>query len=124
VEDEDTLRLSVSRVLRKRGFSVLEARDGNLAVDLIRARKENIAVVLLDLNLPGKSSHDVIEELRRARPGVKLILTSAYGRDSLSETLDGLQEKSFIRKPYHLSELVSEIVNALPQEADPVTKLP
>jgi CheY-like chemotaxis protein len=120
VEDEETLRLSVSRILRKRGFSVLEAGDGNLAVNLIRAPKENIAVVLLDLNLPGKSSYEVMAELRRVRPGVKVILTSAYGQDSLSASLEGVEEKSFIRKPYHLSELVSKIRHALP--ADPVPK--
>jgi PleD family two-component response regulator len=77
VEDEDTLRYSVSRMLRKRGFSVLEAGDGDLAVNLIRARDEEIAVVLLDLTLPGKSSLEVFEELQRTRPGVKVILTSA-----------------------------------------------
>jgi DNA-binding response OmpR family regulator len=114
VEDEDTLRISVARMLRKKGFSVLEASDGNLAVDLIRAQTEDIAVVLLDLTLPGKSSHEVFEELRRARPGAKVILTSAYGRESVPASLTGLQHENFIRKPYHLSELVSAVRNALP----------
>ncbi len=113
VEDEDTLRLSVSEMLRKRGFSVLEAGNGNLAVDLIRAQKEDIAVVLLDLTVPGKSSQEVFEELRRTRPDVKVILTSAHGRDRVDSLLRGLQNESFIRKPYHLGELVSVVRDAL-----------
>jgi DNA-binding response OmpR family regulator len=113
VEDEDTLRYSVSRMLRKRGFSVLEAGDGDLAVNLIRAQDEEIAVVLLDLTLPGKSSLEVFEELQRTRPGVKVILTSAYGREGVSGSLRALRHESFIRKPYHLSELVSVVRSAL-----------
>jgi DNA-binding response OmpR family regulator len=100
-------------MLRKRGFSVLEAGDGDLAVNLIRARDEEIAVVLLDLTLPGKSSLEVFEELQRTRPGVKVILTSAYGREGVSGSLRALRHESFIRKPYHLSELVSVVRNAL-----------
>jgi DNA-binding response OmpR family regulator len=113
VEDEDTLRLSVSEMLRKRGFSVLEAGNGNMAVDLIRAQKEDIAVVLLDLTVPGKSSQEVFEELRRTRPDVKVILTSAHGRDRVDSLLRGLHHESFIRKPYHLGELVSVVREAL-----------
>jgi PAS domain S-box-containing protein len=113
VEDEDTLRFSVSRMLRKRGFSVLEAGDGDLAVNLIRAQDEDIAVVLLDLTLPGKSSLEVFEELQRTRPGVKVILTSAYGREGVPGSLRALRHESFIRKPYHLSELVSVVRSAL-----------
>ena len=115
VEDEDTLRTSVSKILRKRGFSVIEAADGNLALELIRAKVGEFSVVLLDLNLPGKSSHEVLEELRRARPGVKVILTSAYARDSLNAEMEGLGDGSFIRKPYHLSELVGAVREALPK---------
>ena len=112
VEDEEALRLSVTQTLRKRGFSVLEAGDGNLAVDLIRDKAGDIGVVLLDLNLPGKSSHEVLEVLRRLRCGAKVILTSAYGRDTVAA--EGLGEEGFIRKPYHLSELVGAVQEALP----------
>jgi len=115
VEDEETLRLSVTRTLRKQGFSVLEAGDGNLAVDLIRDKAGDIGVVLLDLNLPGKSSHEVLEVLRRQRPAAKVIFTSAYGRESLDLSLEGLGDESFIRKPYHLSDLVGAVQDALPR---------
>jgi PAS domain S-box-containing protein len=113
VEDEDTLRLSVSKMLRKRGFSVLEAADGDSAVNLIRAQGEDIAVVLLDLTLPGKSSLEVLEELQHTRPAVKVILTSAYGREGVTRSLRALRHESFIRKPYQVSELVSVVRSAL-----------
>jgi PAS domain S-box-containing protein len=117
VEDEETLRISVSRMLRKQGFSVLEAADGNLAVELIRDRGQDIAVVLLDITLPGKSSPEVFAELRRTRPRTKVILTSAYGRESVAGPLKAFEPENFIRKPYQFSELVTVVRDALPHES-------
>jgi DNA-binding response OmpR family regulator len=109
-------------MLRKQGFSVLEAGDGNLAVELIRDRGNDIALVLLDITLPGKSSPDVFAELRRARPGAKVILTSAYGRESVTGSLKAFEPESFIRKPYQFSELVTVVRDALPREDAPPAK--
>jgi CheY-like chemotaxis protein/two-component sensor histidine kinase len=122
VEDEETLRISVATMLRKQGFYVLEAGDGDRAVELIRSQDEDIAVVLLDLTLPGRSSPEVFAELQRARPEAKVILTSAYGRESVAGPLKALERQSFIRKPYHFSELVTVVRQALPREAMPVSK--
>ena len=61
VEDEDTLRLAVSKMLRKNGFTVLEAADGETGIDLLRASTREIDVALLDLTLPGMSSREVLE---------------------------------------------------------------
>ena len=116
VEDEETLRISVATMLRKRGFSVLEASDGNFASEVIRERNQNIAVVLLDLTLPGKSSQEVFEELRHHRPGVKVILTSAYGLENIVGPLKALKSADFIRKPYQLNELVTAVSQVLPSE--------
>ena len=112
VDDEEVLRLAVSKALRKRGFSVLEACDGSEAMDLIRARANDIDVVLLDVTLPGISTREILEEAARIRPGLKVILTSAYGKETVSSFL-GLRVERFIRKPFQLAELVDELQNAL-----------
>jgi PAS domain S-box-containing protein len=104
VEDEDTLRLSVSKMLRKKGFSVVEAGDGSQAVDLFRLNKDNVDVMLLDITIPGMSSREVLEEVGRTRPTVKVILTSAYSREMAS--LDAVQVKGFIRKPFQFGDLM------------------
>jgi hypothetical protein len=52
----DVLRLAASKMLRRIGLSVIEASDGSAALDLIRAHKERINAVLLDITLPGASS--------------------------------------------------------------------
>jgi two-component system cell cycle sensor histidine kinase/response regulator CckA len=123
VEDEETLRSAVAKMLRKKGFSVLEAADGDLAVEMIRDRNHNIALMLLDLTLPGKSSHEVFDELQRTRPGVKVILTSAYGRERVAGSMRSLKRESFIRKPYQLNDLVTVVRHALPSEIPLVHEL-
>ena len=59
VEDEEALRNAVSQMLRKRGFTVIEASDGKAAVEFLRTQASEIDVVLLDLTLPGMSGREV-----------------------------------------------------------------
>ena len=112
VEDEETLRLSVSKMLRARGFSVIEARDGSAAVEIFQSNGSDIAVVLLDMTLPGLSGAEVFAELRRIRPDSKVILTSAYSQEAVATAVGGQQAWNFIRKPYLLNELVDVIQDA------------
>jgi CheY-like chemotaxis protein len=106
VEDEDSLRVPVSRMLQKRGYSVLEANDGRMAVDLYRANQSRIDLVLLDMTLPGMAGHEVLADLRRTNPRVKAVLTSAYGKEAVLSSLGAQEPCPFIRKPYSLSDLI------------------
>ena len=118
VEDEEPLRLAVSKVLRKRGFSVLDASDGRAGVDLFRINEQQIDVVLLDLTLPGMNGREVLEELRRIRPGVSVIITTAYSQDSALKAINGQPPWAFIRKPYQLNELVNLLREACSQQRE------
>jgi CheY-like chemotaxis protein len=109
IEDDESLRVSVSKILRKRGFFVIEAGDGNAALDLFRPRAARIDVVLLDLTLPGKSGRALLYEIQRIRPDVKVVVTSAYPREHVHNSLDGLQFWSYIQKPYQVIELEKEL---------------
>jgi two-component system cell cycle sensor histidine kinase/response regulator CckA len=107
VEDEDTLRLAVSKLLRKNGFTVLEAADGETGVDLLRASTRKIDVALLDLTLPGMSSREVLSDLRRVHPHAQVIVTTAYNQDWAQSTIGGPHPWLYLRKPYQLSQLTS-----------------
>jgi two-component system, cell cycle sensor histidine kinase and response regulator CckA len=113
VEDEGLLRFTVSKMLRKQGLGVIEASDGSTAMELVRAHKDEIDVMLLDVTLPGISSREVFEEARRLRPDLKVVLTSAYSKESVDASFAGLQVDSFIRKPFHLVDLVQSLQDAL-----------
>ncbi len=111
MEDEDLIRQPVSKMLRKKGFSVIEASDGNAALDLIRA-KDHIDVLLLDITLPGASSREVFEEATRLKPGLLVIVTSANNEEMAATTL-ARRGSRFIRKPFGLDDLTGLIRESL-----------
>jgi PAS domain S-box-containing protein len=107
IEDEDTLRMAVSKMLRNRGFTVFEAADGNTGVDQFVAKASEIDVVLLDMSLPGKSGPEILKDLRRIRPSVKVIFTSAYGKEHVQNSLNGLRPDGYLQKPYQIAGVVT-----------------
>jgi two-component system, cell cycle sensor histidine kinase and response regulator CckA len=113
VEDEETLRTPTAEMLRRKGLSVLEARDGLAAVDLFRTNNSRIAVVLLGLTLPGMDGKDVFTEVRRIRPDTKVILTTAYSEEMTMSALGGQHDWTFIRKPYRITELAKMLRDVL-----------
>jgi len=117
VEDEESLRLAVSRMLRMRGLSVIEAVTGNTAIDLFGASQPDVGVVLLDLTLPGLSGAEVFAALCRIRPSVKVILTTAFSQDTALTAFSGRQTWGFIRKPYTLDDLWRLVRDACLPEA-------
>jgi PAS domain S-box-containing protein len=112
IEDEDLLRQSVAKMLCAKGFSVIQAADGSAALARIRGT-EPMDAILIDMTIPGASSYDVISEAARLRPGVKIILTSAYSREMVSRGLDAPQIRGFIRKPFKLGDLIQLLSDVL-----------
>jgi CheY-like chemotaxis protein len=113
VEDESYLRQAVVKMLRKNGFEVFDAADGTAAINLLRADRRKIDMILLDMTLPGATSYEVVCEAASARPDIKVILTSAYSEEIVSGTMNAPQIRGFVRKPFQLQELVKTLRSAL-----------
>jgi nitrogen-specific signal transduction histidine kinase len=113
VEDEDVLRQAVAKMLRKNGFEVFEAADGSSAVDVLRAKRGKIDMILLDMTIPGASSREVVDEAANIKPDIRVVLTSAYSQEMFSEATNIPQIRSFIRKPFQLGNLLKTLRNTL-----------
>jgi PAS domain S-box-containing protein len=113
VDDEELLRQAVSKLLRRLGFVVVEASDGSEAMRLIRANKDGLEAVLLDVTLPGISSRDILEEAHKIRPTMKVIVTSAYSKETVDAAFVGLRIHDFIRKPFCLADLVRSLTDPM-----------
>jgi two-component system, cell cycle sensor histidine kinase and response regulator CckA len=112
VEDEELLRVALVKGLKRRGFSVVEARDAAGALTLIRSDPSSIDSILLDTVLPGKiSSRAVFEEAQRIKPSVKIILTSAYREETAMAAFSGMSVECFLRKPFHFADIVELLEN-------------
>jgi two-component system cell cycle sensor histidine kinase/response regulator CckA len=119
VEDDDALRVALAQILRRRGFETLDAANGADAINLLRANSIKIDMMLLDMTIPGPSSHDVAAVAAETRPGLKLVLTSAYDEKLVRSTVGATQACSFVRKPFQIEELVQTLRQSLSARAAP-----
>jgi CheY-like chemotaxis protein len=87
VEDEDHLRQAVARMLRKRGYTILEVGDGSSAIGLLRADSRRVDLILLDMTIPGASTHDVVQEAASSRPDIRVIVTSTYSHEVIASVM-------------------------------------
>jgi len=109
IEDEDTLRTTVSKLLRKAGHSVMQAENGSTGLDLLRMHLREVGVMLLDVSLPGMPSREVLRQARHLRPDLKVILTSAYSEERVAASFAGAKFDGFVRKPYRLADLTAAL---------------
>ena len=108
VDDESTLRETLTRAFSKEGHRIVAVADGRAAVD--RASTEHFDVVLLDVALgPGANGHEVCRTLRARRNMVPIIMLTAL--DSEGDVVLGLEAGAddYIAKPFGLAELRSRI---------------
>ncbi|SPE43256.1 Multi-sensor hybrid histidine kinase (fragment) [Candidatus Sulfopaludibacter sp. SbA3] len=112
VEDEESLRSVIAKCLRRKNFQVIEAADGAAAIEILKSDPGGIGVVLLDVTLPGISGAELLDELRWIRPEVKVILSTAYSRETAMRGFGGRDVWGFIRKPYRTDDLVNLLRHA------------
>ncbi|MGB0748233.1 MAG: PAS domain-containing protein [Magnetospiraceae bacterium] len=120
VEDEDAVRLFASRALSNKGYQVLEAENGEAALDLVRARTASIDLVVSDVVMPGMDGHALVKQLRKERPGIKVILISGYTQDAIPEEIGRDESLNFLNKPFSLNELAGKVKTVMEAPASPL----
>ncbi len=102
VDDERQMLYVGRRLLETLGYSVLEAQDGEAAVEVLTAHQATIQVVILDLVMPRMDGADTLAELRRLAPEVPVVLTSGGFGQQLPA---GLDVDGFLPKPFRLDQV-------------------
>jgi two-component system cell cycle sensor histidine kinase/response regulator CckA len=113
VEDEDPLRNLLRSRLEAKGYTVIEARDGLQAVDSFSLHKRHIAIVFMDLGLPGMAGADVYRKIREMSPGVRVIFAGGFVMPETKSELVKEGAEMFFQKPYSLSSVLSTIRSML-----------
>jgi PAS domain S-box-containing protein len=104
VDDEETVRAIGSEMLRELGFRVVTAEDGRNAVDIFKTR-DDIEIAILDLTMPHLDGEQCFQELRRLNPELKVIMSSGFNQQEVTQRFTGKGLAGFIQKPYRLSAL-------------------
>ena len=107
IEDERTLCDAVARRLRRLGYSVDLAYDGEQALQLLEVERYDL--VLLDLNLPKLDGMSVLRTLRQTDRETRVLILSA--RSGTADKVDGLDAgaNDYLSKPFHLAELEARV---------------
>lgn len=114
VDDEPDVRQVVSLVLRRSGYEVLEAGDGEEAVARVREQGDRIDVVLLDVMMPGMTGHDALPAIRDLVPTMPVVFFSGYDRSEVAAHLDDpVAPTTFLPKPFGNQDLVDAIAEAI-----------
>lgn len=118
VEDEPALRDLVATVLKRYGYSVLVASDGQEALDLWRRESDAVRLLLTDVVMPGGiSGFELAEELLGMAPGLPVIYTSGYSVGINNKGIQLTEGYDFLPKPYRPDMLAEIVRRRLPPES-------
>jgi two-component system cell cycle sensor histidine kinase/response regulator CckA len=106
--DDDKMVLEAgSLMLQKLGYSVQTAGKGQEAIEIFK--KNKIAIVLLDMQMPGMNGYEIYYQLKKIQPEVKILLASAYVEDQSEKRLISTGFDGFLQKPFNMKQLSEKI---------------
>jgi two-component system cell cycle sensor histidine kinase/response regulator CckA len=109
VEDDDPVRIFGARALRNKGYTVIEAKSGEGALDLIRSATEKIDLLITDVVMPRMDGPSLVREVREIHPDMKVIFISGYTEDAFRQRLDSDSDIDFLPKPFSLKQLATKV---------------
>ena len=113
VDDEKSIRKSLSLQLNHLGFEVIIASNGEQAIEIFQSQKKQIKVVLLDLVMPVMDGSECFARLRHLDPLVKIVLMSGYSHMDQVKNMIKLGVSGFLQKPFKLSDLSNILSNLI-----------
>ena len=111
VDDAQFMRLRLSKLLSEHGYEIIEAEDGQQAVELYRSTHPD--VVLMDITMPHKDGLQALEEIRTYDPQANVIMLTALGQQSM--VLQAVQSgaKDFVVKPFDPARVMKALQKVL-----------
>ena len=123
IEDDPTLLSTLAYNLRREGYRVLRAGDGESGLALAEREAESLDLILLDLMLPGMNGYEVLRAVRTFSD-VPVLILSARGEEQ--DKVDGLElgADDYVVKPFALRELLARVRAAVRRRAIPAVRPP
>jgi two-component system, cell cycle sensor histidine kinase and response regulator CckA len=112
-EDDVDVRNLMVTVLAEFGYQVIQAVDGQDAVEKFVAHREEVDIILMDMIMPRKNGKDAFEEISRLAPKVKVLYSSGYTADYIQNR--GMSEEGIelVMKPVQPTELLRKVRSLL-----------
>jgi two-component system, cell cycle sensor histidine kinase and response regulator CckA len=110
-DDEESVRTMTARILRQKGYTVIEAPDGEAALAALREYGGRFDLILTDLVMPGVDGTELAGQAEVLRPGVPVLFMSGYAEREIVER--GTHGAALLRKPFRAGELVTAVRKAI-----------
>lgn len=116
-EDDPDMRDLLQEVLEEAGYETVAAADGHAALAHIEREREQIDLVITDVQIPGVKGGDLLAKVRENRPEAPVVVITAFG--SIEQAVEMVKAGAFqyLTKPFQTSELLGTIGQALKQTA-------
>ena len=105
VDDEATVRETAREMIERLGYRALTGAGGREALEILASGESGVSCVLLDLTMPGMGGQEVLQRISRDHPGMRVILSSGFSRNSAEDCVRNPCYCGFLHKPYSSSEL-------------------
>jgi two-component system cell cycle sensor histidine kinase/response regulator CckA len=109
VEDEDAVRTFSARALRDKGYRVIEASNGESALEFIKKEANTLDLIITDVVMPKMDGPSLMEHIKNHNPKIRVIFISGYTEDNFRESLANDSKVHFLSKPFNLKELASKV---------------
>ena len=117
VEDEDAVRSVAAKLLRARGYEVIEASSGEEALELAEAHAGEIDLMISDVVMPGMQGPELLKAAREYLAGAPVMFISGYAEAEFSNLLEGETNVSFLAKPIDIKTLAERVKQELQRTA-------
>ena len=116
-DDEPNIVISLEYLMKREGYEVLVATDGDQALEMIQ--RERPALVLLDVMMPGKTGFEVCQAVRAdpSLDGVRILMLTAKGRETDVSKGLALGANAYMTKPFSTRDLVQKVADLLEDRA-------
>ncbi len=109
VEDEAGIRALVQKFLRRHGYEVLEASNGEQALEVVRGHPGSIDLLITDMVMPQMGGRELVDRLHAQGRDLKILYISGYTDDSTVYAAELPRGSAFLQKPFTLNALLEKV---------------
>ncbi len=113
VEDEDAVRMFSSRALKEKGYRIIEASNGESALEFLKKNASTINLVITDVVMPKMDGPTLMDHIKNLNPKMKVIFISGYAENNFRDSLTQNNQVHFLSKPFNLKELANKVKDVL-----------